>query len=150
MDRLVTALDDLVARGTVGDEVVITAAAYGYRPIHAQGLGIQAYDALVSMMDDASAVVTHGGPASIAMALAAGHVPVVVPRNPSFGEHVDDHQMRFAAWFAKRRDIEVVIEMEHLGEALERTIGRRAQGARALAEPTEAIQRLRSILNARR
>jgi len=146
MDRLVTALDDLVVHRAVHEEVVITAAAYGYVPIHAKGLGIQAYDTLAGMIDDASAVVTHGGPASIAMALSAGHVPVVVPRNPAFGEHVDDHQMRFATWFARRRDIEVVLEMVELRASLERTIGRRARTGRKPAEPTEAIERLRSIL----
>ena len=44
----------------------------------------------------AAAVVTHGGPGSIMDARTAGHRPVVVPRMHRLGEHVDDHQLRFA------------------------------------------------------
>jgi UDP-N-acetylglucosamine transferase subunit ALG13 len=81
------------------------------------------------------------------MALSAGHVPVVVPRNPAFNEHVDDHQMRFAQWLAKRREIEVVFEMETLAAAIERTIGNRARIGHMASEPSEAIQQLRAVLN---
>jgi UDP-N-acetylglucosamine transferase subunit ALG13 len=45
----------------------------------------------------AIAVVCHGGPSTIMEARAAGHVPIVVARDPQFGEHVDGHQLRFAA-----------------------------------------------------
>lgn len=48
-----------------------------------------------SLFRRASAVVTHGGPGSIMDARDHGHVPVVVARDPRFGEHVDDHQLRF-------------------------------------------------------
>lgn len=40
-------------------------------------------------------VVCHGGPSTIMEAKSFGHMPIVVPRDPSFGEHVDGHQMRF-------------------------------------------------------
>jgi UDP-N-acetylglucosamine transferase subunit ALG13 len=147
MDRLVIALDSLLETREIVDEVLFTAATYGHRPVRAKALGIQPYETLVKMMEDASAVITHGGPASIAMALSAGHIPVVVPRNPALHEHVDDHQVRFAQWFAKRRGIEVVLEMEDIGPAIARTLGRRRKGPRQRFEPTQAIERLRSILN---
>jgi UDP-N-acetylglucosamine transferase subunit ALG13 len=40
-------------------------------------------------------VVTHGGPGLILEARAYGHRPVVVPRRPDLGEHVDEHQLLF-------------------------------------------------------
>lgn len=55
---------------------------------------------LMQAMLSADVVVSHGGPASIFDARGAGHVPVVVPRESSFGEHVDDHQVRFGARLA--------------------------------------------------
>jgi UDP-N-acetylglucosamine transferase subunit ALG13 len=50
----------------------------------------------------ANVAVVHAGPGTIAAARRVGHFPVVVPRDPELGEHVDDHQMRFARWVAGR------------------------------------------------
>jgi UDP-N-acetylglucosamine transferase subunit ALG13 len=63
--------------------------------------GLETFDYLPSeqlqaLMRDADAVVCHGGPGTISLACGAGHRPIVVPRDPSLGEHVDDHQMRYA------------------------------------------------------
>ncbi|WP_410814330.1 glycosyltransferase [Micromonospora sp. 067-2] len=54
------------------------------------------YDALQAAMADADLVVCHGGPATILEARRHGHLPIVVPRDPARGEHVDDHQLLFA------------------------------------------------------
>ena len=54
------------------------------------------HDELQLLFAAADVVVTHAGPATITQARAAGHVPVVVPRLPALGEHVDDHQVLFA------------------------------------------------------
>ena len=114
MDRLIVALDEILAASELDDEIIITAAVYGKRPVRAHALGIQPFDVLTEMARTARAVITHGGPASIALALSAGHVPIVVPRNPSLREHVDDHQLRFARWLAERRNITVVLHMDEL------------------------------------
>ncbi|TNM36343.1 glycosyl transferase family 28 [Nocardioides albidus] len=57
--------------------------------------------AMADLLDHASAVVTHGGPGSIMDAREHGHLPVVVPRDPRHGEHVDDHQQRFVRFVAR-------------------------------------------------
>lgn len=54
------------------------------------------HDELQAAMSAADLVVCHGGPATILEARRHGRVPIVVPRDPSHGEHVDDHQLRFA------------------------------------------------------
>jgi UDP-N-acetylglucosamine transferase subunit ALG13 len=146
MARLIVELDRLVASGELEDEVIITAAGYGQRPALARGLGIQPFDVLTDLARTATAIVTHGGPASIALALSAGHSPVVVPRNPAWREHVDDHQLRFAAWLAERRNITVVLEMDRLGDAIREALTRRADRPLNPPVPVEAITRLRSIL----
>ena len=146
MDRLIVALDDLLARGELDDEIIITAAAYGRQPTLARALGIQPFGELAEMARTARAIITHGGPASIALALSAGHSPVVVPRDPALREHVDDHQIRFAAWLAERRNVTVVLEMDKLGAALRETLSRQAGAPLSRPVPTEAIARLRSII----
>jgi UDP-N-acetylglucosamine transferase subunit ALG13 len=49
----------------------------------------------------ADVIVSHGGPATIAAAWARGLLPIVVPRVPRLGEHVDDHQVSFAVRLAE-------------------------------------------------
>ncbi|WP_434743697.1 glycosyltransferase [Micromonospora sp. SH-82] len=51
---------------------------------------------LQDAMSGADLVVCHGGPATILEARRNGHLPIVVPRDPTYGEHVDDHQLLFA------------------------------------------------------
>lgn len=51
---------------------------------------------LQRVMAEALLVVSHGGPATITEARRAGHLPLVVPRDPGYGEHVDAHQQLFA------------------------------------------------------
>ena len=65
-------------------------------PRHAYGKAHLGRNEIQNLLERASAVVTHGGPASIMQARAHGHLPIVVPRVHRLGEHVDDHQVRFA------------------------------------------------------
>lgn len=60
------------------------------------GVAYLAHPELQSLMKQARAVVSHGGPGTIMEMRSNGHLPVVVPRDPALGEHVDSHQQRFA------------------------------------------------------
>jgi UDP-N-acetylglucosamine transferase subunit ALG13/GT2 family glycosyltransferase len=62
-----------------------------------QGRDYLERDAVEDALRRAVVVVCHGGPATITEARRHGHLPIVVPRDPRLGEHVDDHQMRFTA-----------------------------------------------------
>jgi UDP-N-acetylglucosamine transferase subunit ALG13 len=65
-------------------------------PLVAEGYDYLTQDRLAELLKEASVVVCHGGPGTIADAREAGHVPLCVPRDPALGEHVDGHQQRFA------------------------------------------------------
>jgi UDP-N-acetylglucosamine transferase subunit ALG13 len=52
------------------------------------------------VLDGADVIICHGGPESIATAWARGLLPIVVPRLPQLGEHVDDHQVHFCSTLA--------------------------------------------------
>lgn len=54
------------------------------------------HDDVVKVMAAADVVVCHGGPTTIAEVRRSGRRPLVVPRSPTHGEHVDDHQVLFA------------------------------------------------------
>lgn len=80
----------------------------------------------------ADVVVTHGGVGSALDTLAAGRLPVLVPRRHAFGEHVDDHQATMSYAF-DRRGLAVTREADELTWAdIERAASLRV---RTVAEP---------------
>lgn len=78
------------------------------------------YDDLVAAMAGADVVITQGGPAAIMDARSVGRRPIVVPRRGDLGEHVDDHQVRFARWMADRDLVDLATTEVELIAQLER------------------------------
>ena len=66
----------------------------------------------------ADVVICHGGPGTIAAARRHGHRPIVIARDPSLGEHVDDHQMRFAAKLADEHIIHLASTLDELKQLI--------------------------------
>lgn len=91
-DRLVRAAEALAGI----EEVVLQRGASTIWPEGCEVVDYLSPDAMASTMKRARIVISHTGPATLFEAASLGHVPIVVPRDPSFGEHVDDHQLRFA------------------------------------------------------
>jgi UDP-N-acetylglucosamine transferase subunit ALG13 len=54
------------------------------------------HEELQRAMAEATLVISHGGPATITEARRTGHLPIVVPRDPTHDEHVDNHQQLFS------------------------------------------------------
>jgi UDP-N-acetylglucosamine transferase subunit ALG13 len=71
---------------------------------------------LAAQIRAARLVVLHGGPSTLAEVLDAGVPAVVVPRDPTRGEHVDDHQIRWASSLADR--ITVVVDPADLPDVV--------------------------------
>ena len=63
-------------------------------------------------------VITHGGPGSIFHVIQNGKIPIVVPRNSSFNEHVDDHQILFTKRMQKENKIIAVYDIKDLGDKI--------------------------------
>ena len=89
-DRLVRAADAYAA--STGEEVFVQTGYSACEPSRCVWARFVPYAEMRSRMEAADVVVTHGGPSSFVEAMAAGKVPVVVPRLARFGEHVNDHQ----------------------------------------------------------
>ncbi|WGX96067.1 glycosyltransferase [Nocardioides sp. L-11A] len=99
---------------------------------------------LAELLDRADAVVTHGGPGSIMDAREHGHLPVVVPRDPRLGEHVDDHQQRFARFLARTGLIVTAYDEQELAARLSLAVltGRRS---RAAHRPSPTLARFEAL-----
>jgi UDP-N-acetylglucosamine transferase subunit ALG13 len=86
------------------------------------GVDYLAHPVLQDLVGRARALVSHGGPGTIMDARRAGLVPVVVPRDPALGEHVDSHQQRFARMIAAREMVRLAETAETLAAALHRAL----------------------------
>jgi UDP-N-acetylglucosamine transferase subunit ALG13 len=63
-------------------------------------------------------VVCHAGIGSVAVALAHGRRPIIVPRLHRFGEAVDDHQVFFARRLEAAGLATVVEDLDRLPEVV--------------------------------
>lgn len=93
-DRLV-GWADAWASGHAGAARVLVQRGTSAPPVAAESVDYLDHAELQALMARAAVVVSHGGPSTIAESRRIGTVPVVVPRDPAGGEHVDAHQLRF-------------------------------------------------------
>jgi UDP-N-acetylglucosamine transferase subunit ALG13 len=121
-DRAVTWVDDWAAANAERARVVIQ---YGTSrpPAHTEGHDLLPVGELEALMAEAVAVVCHGGPGTIMGAREAGVVPICIPRQSGLGEHVDDHQMRFATHAAQAGQVHLASTADELATLLDRALG---------------------------
>ena len=110
MTRLVEALDTYAATHT-GEPVVIQAGPLAGSTRHAESVPFMDEGDLRRASQRARIVVTHGGPSLLLQLIDADRVPIVMPREKRYREHVDDHQVDFAS-FLQRRQLVVVSRTE--------------------------------------
>lgn len=146
-DRLMREVEKLVATGLIEDATV----QYGYSTVRPSGCRCERflpYEEMCQLYSAADVVVCHGGPSTFLEAMSYGKVPVVVPRQASFGEHVNDHQIEFCRQFAERvGGIEVVEDIAGLAAVIARvcnepSISAKANDARFCDELNNRISRL--------
>ena len=101
-NRLIKKVDDLVADGTIQEKVVIQTGFSTYKPKHCEAHKMMSFDEMQQNLKDARIVITHGGPSSFIEALQFGKVPIVVPRQEKYHEHVNNHQVDFTKLIAER------------------------------------------------
>lgn len=115
-DRLVGWLDAFASANP--DVDVFVQHGSSTPPRVAAGAKLLPLDDLRARFRAADAIVTHGGPATIMDAIDAGCTPLVVPRRPELGEHVDDHQVLFTERLAREGRIVVVDDDVELASRL--------------------------------
>lgn len=101
------------------------------------GADYVAHPVLQELAGRARAMVSHGGPGAIMDARRAGLVPVVVPRDPALGEHVDSHQQRFARMVGARN----MVRLAETAEELEAALHVALTGSRSLGLDDDALRR---------
>lgn len=94
--RLIKKIDEMVCNGIINEEVFMQIGyTKDYIPRYCEYKELITNEEMEEYSKKARIVITHGGPGSIMLPFKLGKVPVVVPRNPEFNEHVDKHQILF-------------------------------------------------------
>ena len=101
-NRLIKKVDDLVADGDIKEKVIVQTGFSTYVPQNCEAHKMMSFDDMQAALKKARSVITHGGPSSFIEALQFGKVPIVVPRQEKFHEHVNNHQVEFTELIAKR------------------------------------------------
>ncbi|WP_346207828.1 glycosyltransferase [Caldifermentibacillus hisashii] len=117
-NRLIQEVDILVDKGIIKEEVIIQTGYSDYIPNSCKYKKMLSFQDMNTLTKDARIIITHGGPASILLAYSYGKVPVVVPRQKKYGEHVDNHQLLFCKRLEKEKKIILVDDIKSLEEKL--------------------------------
>ena len=115
-NRLVKYMDGL----RLEEEVIIQSGYSDYVPKYCKYEKMLPYQKMVELVEKARIVVTHGGPSSIMLPPQMGKMPIVVPRQKEYGEHVNDHQLEFVRKISESIDIIPVYDIQDLGEIIRR------------------------------
>lgn len=114
LDRLLIELDRLIEIGEIKHEVFAQIGYSNYTPKNYEYKKLLGYDEMESYVQKSDIVITHGGPGSIFQSLQHDKVPIVVPRNPKFKEHVDNHQILFTKRLEDSEKIIAVYDIDKL------------------------------------
>lgn len=118
-NRLVKYVDELKKENFITDEVIIQTGFTTYEPMYCKWNKLLPYKDMIKNVANARIVITHGGPASFVMPLQIGKIPIVVPRQKKFDEHVNDHQVEFAKAVAERMGTIIpILDIEDLRDVL--------------------------------
>ena len=114
LDRLLIELDRLVETGEIKHEVFAQIGYSNYIPKNYEYKEMISYDEMDEYVKKSDIVITHGGPGSIFHPLGYQKIPIVVPRNPDFNEHVDNHQILFTKRLESSQKIIAVYNIDEL------------------------------------
>ncbi|MGX8851826.1 glycosyltransferase [Amedibacillus sp. YH-ame10] len=120
-NRLVKKVDVLKGKGLIQEDVFIQTGYSTYEPKYCEWSSLIPYKEMLTKVRDARIIITHGGPASFIMPLQENKIPIVVPRQQEYDEHINNHQIEFATFIeSKQQNIIVVLDVEKLGTIIDK------------------------------
>jgi UDP-N-acetylglucosamine transferase subunit ALG13 len=113
-DRLVAAIDSLIAEAIVTEEVVAQIGYGSYRPQHMAWVPTMPHIVYNKHIQKSSGVISHSGMGTIIQCLQMEKPLLVMPRLKNLKEHVNDHQSGTAKKFEERGSILVAYDIRDL------------------------------------
>lgn len=146
LDRLLKEMDRLIEQGLITDEVFAQIGYCEYKPRYFKYKELISYEEMDECIKLATNVITHGGPGSIFHALRYNKVPIVIPRNPEYNEHVDDHQILFTKRLEENSKVIAVYEICDLYSTLKDYSSITSKYTSYSCETSEFVKKFESLL----
>ena len=118
-NRLLKALDELVAEGKIDHEIVAQTGLSEYEPKHYTWYRYLDQDVFKDYQQKADLIISHGGTGALVGALKLGKQVIAVPRLARYGEHIDDHQTQVCGALTAEGYLRQVLDMKELGAVIE-------------------------------
>ena len=113
-DRLLIEIDRLASDKVIDEKMFIQSGYSAYKPIACDYKPFLGFDEMMQKMASARVIITHCGSSTIMQAIQLGKLPIVVPRQKIYKEHVDDHQVLFARYLKEKEKVIVVTDIRDL------------------------------------
>lgn len=109
-NRLIKKVDELKREGLIDEEIMMQTGFSTYTPSYCRAEKLLSYQDMINNVSNAHIVITHGGPASFLMPLQMGKIPIVVPRQFEYHEHINNHQVEFCDTVQERMGNIIVVK----------------------------------------
>jgi len=128
-ERLLVAIEALAGKGFFEDNVVMIQSGNnpGFQPVHCKYRPFFTIDEFIITITKAILIICHAGAGTLFHILREGKVPVVMPRQKRYAEHVDDHQVELTKALAAEGRVIPAYEPEDLPAAIEEARRRNTQ-----------------------
>jgi UDP-N-acetylglucosamine transferase subunit ALG13 len=143
--RLIDEADRIARAGTLGEPLFVQLGHNKQPPTHCEWRRFVPFGDICRLITESKAVVTHAGAGSTLVCIECGKRPIIVPRQPRFGEHVDDHQLEFARRLKGFDLVRLVEDMSELESALREQLTSDA-ASKELPAPQQLIAHLDGLL----
>ncbi len=119
-NRLIQKVDELKRDGYIKEDVFMQIGYSTYKPQYCQWQYMISYDEMLQNVKKARIIITHGGPASFILPLQEHKIPIIVPRQEKYNEHINNHQVEFVHFVEeKQKNIIIVDNIDDLRDVLE-------------------------------
>ena len=119
-NRLVKAMD-MFAKTHPDTNVFIQTGYSTYEPKFARYEKFISPSKMNEYTSKSNIIISHGGPSSFMKAVELGKVPIVVPREATYNEHVNNHQVTFTKEInSKYNNLLIVTDISTLPEIIEK------------------------------
>ena len=117
-NRLLQKLDELVADGTVNDEIFAQIGASQYEPKNYKWQRFLDREEFKNYQSNADLIISHAGTGALIGALKLEKQVIAVPRLAKYGEHIDDHQTQISGALKNEGYLREVLDMNELGNTI--------------------------------
>ncbi|MFK5655759.1 glycosyltransferase [Lactobacillus delbrueckii subsp. bulgaricus] len=118
-NRLIQKIDELKRDDVITEDVVIQTDFSTYEPKCYTWQKMIPFQDMGKYVKKTRIIITHGGPLPLIVPLQIGKIPIVMPRQSEFNEHVNNHQLLFTRTMKERYGNLIVVEdIKKLGEII--------------------------------